>query len=240
MDFNSIDDQIKFNEDRLKNESERYNEIKSRIGFISILYTLFAAFGFQIISYSLKENDIGWTYLASLFSFLISTGVSIIYAIRLLIPVDIAHCDLPQYFYGDLKNQYLEDGIEEGDVNEYIKHTYKNQLEVAIKSNFEVNNKKSKFHYYSFLSALIAILPYLLCIGIYVSNVKESPVKVELVNKIFDTMDDKKNSDSGSTAKPSKQVDTAKVIIKAPIMIRENKDSATKTQSTDGRQGKKD
>ena len=236
MDFNNIDDQIELSKDRLKDESERYNEIKSRIGFISIVYTLFAAYGFQLVLYSIKGETSSLIYYLMLYTFLALVIFSVANSIRLLIPIKIAHRDLPSHFYNEIKNQYLERGIPEIETNEYIKHTYKLQLEEALKTNFEINNRKSKFHYYAFVTALFAIAPYLICIGIYFSNEKENTVKVELINKIFNNMS-KEQNDSTSSQQPKTTVDASKVIIKKPIMIRENQNKEQKQKQTKDGQG---
>jgi len=221
VDFNEIEDQIELNKDRLKDESERYNEIRSRIGFISIVYTLFAAYGFQLILYSIRGQGINAVYFIALFAFIGLVIFSVVNAVRLLIPIKIAHRDLPSYFYNDIKNEYLESGIPEEDSDAYIKHTYKLQLEVAVKTNFDINNRKSKFHFYAFVTALFAIIPYLICIGMYIYSEKEKTVKVELVNKIFEDMS-KQEKDSTSSQQAKTTIDTSKVIVKKPIMIREN------------------
>lgn len=232
MNFNDIDDQITLNETRLKDEMERYNEIRSRIGYISIVYTLFAAFSYQLISYSIDLEFLGLIYKLSLWIFLLSFCISIVFSIRLLIPVEIAHKDLPEAFYKNYKEEYLQDGIVEDEIDVYLKHTYRDQLEKAVKHNFELNNRKSKFHYNSFLAALVALIPYVICIGLYVSNKTEDTTKVELTNEIFSDMS-KKKVDSGDSSSaenkasnpPPQKVDTSKVIIAPPVYIKENKDS---------------
>jgi len=67
---------------------------------------------------------------------------------------------------------------------------------------------------------------------------------MDLTNEIFDIMSNNKNKPSNDSTKivvkPSQAVDTTKVIVKAPIMIRENKDSASKASTSNGRERKKD
>jgi hypothetical protein len=184
LDFTDKNTQVELNQDRLKEEYQRYHEIKSRIGIISIFYSVFAAYTVQLIKYAVTSEEIGWVYYSSLILFLLLFGISIFFAVRLLIPKEVAFKETPETFYKETFRQYSNNpNIQSGHVKYYIRETYLEQVEKAVDRNFKLNNRKSMFHYYAFTLALLAILPYLTCVGIKITKDPDDIQKIEITNE---------------------------------------------------------
>jgi hypothetical protein len=246
IDFTDKNKQIELNIERLKEESERYLEIKSRIGMISIFYTFFAAYTIQLIKYALCSNKLGIFYIITLFLFLGLFASSVIFSILLLLPKEIAHKELPKIFYKDVYSNYKNNkNIKESDIKYYIRETYKEQIEKAVEHNYKLNNKKSKYHYYAFTLALSAIIPYLLCVGIKITKSPDDIQKIEITNSSFEIKNDTlllnrkdnkmpTNEETNQQATNSEPViDPSQVIHRDPEMIKENKEIPEPSRSTD-------
>lgn len=233
MDIDNKDYQVELNNERLKEEYERYNEIRSRIGYISIIYTAFAIYTIPLIE-SAVNNSFPVIYCTFLSIFLILFILSMLYAILLLLPKEIAFKDVPKYFYKDIKQKYLDNGIPDNEVKYYVTETYLIQIEKAVEANFKLNNKKSKYHYLAFKLAIYAIVPYFISVGFKAFDNKSEPIQVEIVNKCNKsninlndaTMSNKDQNDQGqqTTIPPEPKIDPSKVIVVEPVQIKEGKE----------------
>ena len=182
MNFLDKDFQIELNQKRLEVEVNRYVEIRSRIGYITIFYTIFAVYLIQLFQFALNEKFLNIIFDALLFIFIILIGFSIYHSIKLLLPVTKAFQSLPKYFYEDIKKIYIQKGIAANLINQYINETYRIQLEKAIEINFTTNNKKSKNNFYAFIFCICALIPYVICVGIKLSNEHEEIQKVQIIH----------------------------------------------------------
>lgn len=232
-DFENVDYQIELNQKRLDEEYSRYNQIISRIGYIMLFYTVYAAYLIQLIQYLISSSSIISLYSFFFLSFIISLALSIYHSIKLLIPVEIAYNEMPKVFYTELREEYIRQGVADNEVNLYLKESYKYQLEKSVEHNFKVNNKKSKYNYRAIICCLFGLFPYIVCIAFKVSSDKDPIQKVELVKSIITDsvikqqiliklkMANEKPNQNAPTTKPAK-VDTSKVIVRQPVMIKEN------------------
>jgi len=239
--FNLLDKnkQIELNECRLKEEYDRYFEIRSRIGILSLFYSIFAAYTIQLVRFVFLGESHNLLLIALFLIYIIFLGLSLFNVICLLIPKEIAFKNLPKYFYGELLDEYKKKKMNKDHLKFYVRETYQDQLETAVERNFNLNNKKSKQHYYAFTFALIALIPYFICVGLEVFNSPNDVVKVEIVNndlgeKIMcenqDNQSETGNANGESSPEPT--IDPEQVIHTEPVMIKENKkDSSTKTKS---------
>lgn len=182
MDLLDKDIQIELNQKCLEDEVNRYIEIRSRIGYITIFYTIFAAYFIQLFQFALNEKFSNIIFDALLLIFIILIGLSIYHSIKLLLPVTKAFKSLPKYFYEDIKNLYIQKGIAVNHLNPYIKETYRIQLEKAVEINFTTNNKKSKNNFYAFIFCICALIPYVICVGIKLSNDHEDIQKAQIIH----------------------------------------------------------
>src|SRR5688500_1979293 len=109
-------------------------------------------------------------FLISFFIFGICLTISIIYLIRLLIPVHVAYLDPPRKYSEDIMaqteelypGQYLK-------INDSLEGSYILEINAAINNNFSLFRRKSSFYYNSMLFALLSVLPYIVCIGFHMS-----------------------------------------------------------------------
>jgi len=181
--FDDVDFQIELNELRLKRENERYGDYKNKITIITLLYTVYVAYISQLIIFGFTNHYFcTWYYILPFCLFTLFFALSIINTILLLLPKKIAHTDLPSTFYMIVKDMYLNKKVKKDLVKYYIRETYKKQLENAVELNFNLCNKKSKLHYWSYVFALSALLPYMTCIGVKLSVEPENITKVEIIN----------------------------------------------------------
>jgi hypothetical protein len=87
------------------------------------------------------------------------------------LPIEIAYLDAPRKYYGEYKADIegLNVGNEEV-VNDSLKGAYILELEDAIEINYSAFRKKNSFFYNALLFALVAIIPYIACLGFHLSK----------------------------------------------------------------------
>lgn len=184
VNFDSLDAKLEANADRLKEERERYNQIVSKSGYLSILYSVVSVSMAGIIKYALRLEGfylVGFLLLLAVFLYFFLP--SIYNAIRLVKPVKIAYPNLPQYFYTDIAEQYKQKGITDAaQLNKMIKTTYLLELEECVKLVFKQSNEKSAFFEKAFSKGLISLFPFFIAFGIALCMEKEGNDKVEIVN----------------------------------------------------------
>jgi hypothetical protein len=121
----------------------------------------------------MKADVSGATFYANFGVFGILLIISLVYFIRLLLPMDIAYLDPPKKYYSDyrIELEILNVGSEEV-VNESLKSTYIQELEDAIEINSIAFRKKNSLFYNALIFALLACVPYIVCVGIHISRGK--------------------------------------------------------------------
>jgi hypothetical protein len=122
-------------------------------------------------------------FIILLILYLIPTVVSVIYAINLLIPKEVAFTHQPGYFFEEIRDQYVDAGItDEEELDLYIKTTYYLELEEAVDSNNKLSNRKSYFYNQAFRFGLLAIVPYIICVTFYITKHKDENPSVDIQN----------------------------------------------------------
>lgn len=171
LNFTEQESQIALNEKRLEYEYNRYQNIQSKIGYLSIIYSIMAIYVIQLIQFSYdKNNSNKITYAIAGVIFIVLIIFSIVNAISLLIPKEIAYIRLPKEFYNTILSEYKNNGISEDELDAYIKATYIDELEKSVKTNFELTNAKSSFYSKAFQYGLLSLIPYIICLGIYITD----------------------------------------------------------------------
>ena len=99
-------------------------------------------------------------------------------------PIDIAYLAPPRKYYEEYKADIegLDIGNEEV-VNDSLKGAYIRELENAIEINSSAFGKKSSFFYNALLFALVAIIPYVGCLGFHLSKKEDKVQKVEILKE---------------------------------------------------------
>ena len=102
----------------------------------------------------------------AVFAVLLST--SLVYFVRLLLPVNIVYLEPPKKYYGSYKTELelLNIGNEET-VNDSLRGTYIFELQNAIEVNSRAVRKKNSYFYNALLFALLSVVPYIVCLGFH-------------------------------------------------------------------------
>lgn len=184
--FDDIDFQIELNKKRLEIERNRYNDFRNRIPILTLLYTVYVGYTIQLFKFAfLGGYFLKWYFGIPFSIFVVLFLVSLYYTIKLIIPKNIAHQDLPLFFYKDVKKMYnKQEDIQENEIKYYIRESYKYQLEESVEKTFKLCNKQSKLHYWSLVLALAALIPYMICIGVKLSKEPDDIIKIEIIEPI--------------------------------------------------------
>lgn len=183
IDFLSNEGKIELNQKQLDIYREGLEKAAGRISLISVLYSILSIFLIQLIQFSIAHNYRNILFFVSLGLLIFCLSVSVIWTIRFLLPVKIAHVHAPKYFYHNIKKQYEAKGVKQEDMQRKIQATFLNELEKAVDNNYNAYKAKRKNFYYAFNFALIALIPYLICASIMLGvKEKETPQKVEITN----------------------------------------------------------
>jgi hypothetical protein len=124
--------------------------------------------------------------------FLGAIVISVIFTIRLLIPIRVAYLEVSDRYSTSLRNEYekkfLSSDLSEEKVREakdkidkYLKASYIAELSESQEINQKVFVSKSSFYYRALIYGLAAIIPYVICIGFHLSRKDDKVQKVHLV-----------------------------------------------------------
>jgi hypothetical protein len=92
------------------------------------------------------------------------------YTVRLLFPVETAVLNAPQNYYTEYRIEYEQYYDETEKIDQLLKASYIQELEMALKINQAVYRKKKHFYYNAFSLALLALFPYIICIGFHIGK----------------------------------------------------------------------
>jgi hypothetical protein len=190
--FYDLDYFIELSEKRLDQYTSAYQQVLGRFTNIIIIYSAVGIFLVPIIQDYLISHD--FLFSISVGLFLLTLVFSIYNTIRLLMPVDIAYLQLTRTYYQDLRLEYessrINDKMNEIEkekirrsINALIKSSYIDELNRGEENNREVFSRKNSFYYNALFWGLIAILPYIVCIGYHITRNDDKVQKVELINK---------------------------------------------------------
>jgi hypothetical protein len=182
--FYDLDYIIEINEKRLAEYTALYQKVLERLTNIILVYSALGIFLVPLTQHVMAADIKGvWFYMAYC-CFAVLLAISVLYLIRLLLPIDIAYLDPPRKYYNDYKADIegLDVGNEEV-VNDSLKGAYVLELENAIEINNRAFLKKSSFFYNALLFALVAIIPYIACLGFHLSKKEEKVQKVEILKE---------------------------------------------------------
>lgn len=169
--FYDLDYIIEINEKRLAEYTALYQRVLERLTNIILVYSALGIYLIPLAQHVIAMDIKGvWFFLAfCLFGTLLV--ISVVYFVRLLLPVEIAYLDPPRKYYGDYRADLEGLGVEnENVINDSLKGSYILELENAIQVNSDAFKAKSSFFYNALLFALLAIVPYIVCLGFYLSK----------------------------------------------------------------------
>jgi len=238
ISFYNLDYIIEVNEKRLEQYSNAYQKNIDKFTNLLIIYSAIAVFIVPLIQSTFFGNN-GYFLSYICFSFFaILLSYFLVFTIRLLIPVEVAYLIEPKMYYERYRLDYEAQGKNEQESDKLIKASYINELEKAVTTNNSVFKRKGLFYYRALVSALIACIPYIFCLGLHFSNKADEVQKVQIVttekNSNFmqnSTMTDTKNNNTNnsSTTKSTPNtttqlpgVNAADVKPSSPQMVKEN------------------
>lgn len=167
IDFYDIDTQIEMNEKALSFYHSSYQKTQTKFSILVVFFTIIAA-NFVEVSIGLSACIMGElnTFVALVYflSFLFSVifvGKAIIQTYQFIVSKEIAYLNEPEYFYKNIRNQYIENGYkDEHELNNLVKNTYLLELEKAVSHNQNVFESKSTYFAEALNSLLLAIIPF--------------------------------------------------------------------------------
>jgi len=184
VSFYDLDYIIEINQKRLEEYNASLQKVSERLTNIILIYSGLGIFLVSLIQHLLDKDIKGVVYYFLFTAFSIFFLTSLWYFVKLLLPAEIAYLDPPKKYYKNFRAQMEEDyPNDEEQVDRSLKGSYILEIENAITVNYGVFRKKSSFYYNALLFALLAVIPYITCVGYHLSKKDDKIQKVELVGK---------------------------------------------------------
>ena len=188
--FYKLDYIIGLGEKRVDLYLSAYQGVLGRLTNIILIYSAIGIYLIPIIQDLIDGAKVAFFLFAIIL--LIMVIVSVIYTIRLLIPVHVAYLEVSDRYSTDLRDQYekkfLRPELSENEVknakeliDNYLKASYIDELSEAQEINQRAFLGKSSFYYRALIWGLAAIVPYIVCIGFHLSRKDDKVQKVHLV-----------------------------------------------------------
>lgn len=207
--FYSLDYLIEINEKRLEQYTNLYLRNIDKFTYVFIIYSTMAIFLVPIVQTLFFSGTICLViHYVVFFVFLGLFTCSVVYAVKLLIPVEAVHLVAPSIYYEDIRLEFEELSSDRLKVDELIKASYLAELEAAILSNRKLSKRKWLFYQRAFVFALLACVPYLICLGFHLRIKEDKVQKVEIVNKFsnFNKIISMKNTIQKAVSDPEKGI----------------------------------
>ena len=182
--FYDLDYIIEINEKRLAEYTGLYQKSFERLTNIILIYSALGIFLVPLTQHVIAADITGaWFYVFfSVFAILLI--ISVVYLIRLLLPVEIAYLEPPKRYYAEYKADLEYLAVEnQSIVDDSLKGSYILELEDAIEVNSYAFKQKNFFFYNALLFALLAIIPYIACLGFHLSKKEDKVQKVEILKE---------------------------------------------------------
>ena len=181
---------ISLGEKRVDLYLSAYQGVLGRLTNIIIIYSAIGIYLIPIIQDLIDGAAIVYYVIATIF--LGAIVISVIFTIRLLIPIRVAYLEVSDRYSTSLRNEYekkfLSSDLSEEKVREakdkidkYLKASYIAELSESQEINQKVSVSKSSFYYRALIYGLAAIIPYVICIGFHLSRKDDKVQKVHLV-----------------------------------------------------------
>jgi hypothetical protein len=179
--FYDLDYIIEINEKRIEELSSNYQKVLERITNIILIYSALAIFIIPLIQDFCWKEIRHWVFIFSFILFAILFITSLLYTVRLLIPVQISYLDPPHKYYNEFRDRYEKTINDFKQIPDLLKASYITELETVLTYNISVFRRKNSFYYNSLIYALLSAIPYLVCLGFHISKKQDQIHKVEIV-----------------------------------------------------------
>lgn len=183
--FYDLDYLVELNEKRLEDYTANYQKVLERLTNIILVYSAIGIFLTVIIQEAIDRDFKSFPFYISFFAFILLLLVSLFFFVKLLLPVEVAYLDPPKKYYEEFKTQMeaLYPGHEnQQKVDDSLKGSYILELDDAISTNSNVFVRKSSFYYNALIFALLAVIPYVVCLGFHLTKKEDKIQKVQLVS----------------------------------------------------------
>jgi hypothetical protein len=169
--FYELDGIIEINEKRLAEYTTLYQKVFDRLTNILIVYSALGIFLIPLTQHVIKADVKGVVFYMCFIAFVGLLITSLVFFIRLLLPIDIAYLDPPRKYYSDYKTELETLNLGSKDlVDDSLKGTYIQELEDAIDTNNQAFLTKNSLFYNALIYALLACVPYIVCVGWHISK----------------------------------------------------------------------
>lgn len=173
---------IDINEKRLDQYTIAYQKVLDRLTHIILVYSALTIFLIPLVQDTALSKIHNIIFGIFLSAFIILLVISIVYTVRLILPVDVAYLEFPSKYYQDIRAEYEKTTTDTNQIITLLKSSYIDELQGALLINEGVFRRKSSFYYNALIFALLAVIPYLVCLSFHVSQKDERVQKVEIVN----------------------------------------------------------
>ena len=157
--FYDLDYIIEINEHRLDQYATAYQKVVDRLTHIILVYSALTIFLVPIVQDGALFKIKNLLFTSFLILFLLSLLISMIFTIRLIIPVDIAYLDFPRKYYEQYRSEYEVMVRDKAIVKDLLKASYIEELQEALEISDEVFKSKKSFYYNAMIFALLSIIP---------------------------------------------------------------------------------
>jgi len=166
--FYDLDYIIDISEKRLAEYTVLYQKVFERLTNIILIYSALGIFLIPLTQHLVAMDIKGVVFYAVFAVFAVLLSTSLVYFVRLLLPVNIVYLEPPKKYYGSYKTELelLNIGNEET-VNDSLRGTYIFELQNAIEVNSRAVRKKNSYFYNALLFALLSVVPYIVCLGFH-------------------------------------------------------------------------
>jgi hypothetical protein len=179
--FYDLDYIIEINEHRFEHYVSAYQKVLERLTHIILIYSAITIYLVPIIQDVIFEKNTTWLYICfTLFSGLFL--ISLFHTVRLIMPAQIAYLEAPKKYYSDYRELYEQSTEDKREVEELLKGSYIRELEKAIRTNNQIFKRKNALYYNALIYSLLAIIPYVACIGSHILKKEDKIQKVHIVN----------------------------------------------------------
>lgn len=232
--FYNLDYIIEINQQRLDQYTTAYQKVLERLTHIILIYSAITIFLIPLIQDSALFKIRNLFFITSLVLFLVLLAISLMFTIRLIIPVEVAYLSFPRKYYEEYRSEYEITIEDKGKIRDLLKASYIKELQEALETNEKIFRNKNYFYYNALIFGLLSIVPYLICLTFHISQKDENIQKIQIVDagnlRNFIKMDsvDKHNIDKkigGMTTTQTTKlpgIDNSQVLDSSPNLIKEN------------------
>jgi len=181
--FYDLDYIIEMNEQRLEQVGNDYQKVTERFTNLVLIYSVITIFLLPIIEDIFLLRAGNWFFVVCFICFAMLFVVSVYYTVRLMLPVGTAELDPPQTFYMDKMMEYERYYDDEAKIDALLKASYIWELQDALRVNQTIYSRKKGFYYRAFSLALLALVPYIICIGFHIAKGENATEDIPLIHQ---------------------------------------------------------